>query len=224
MLSTGNDVTCIDIDSEKVSKLNNGIPTIHEDGLESALRERLEAGNLCFTLTSYQSGLVGAAAVFCAVGTPEKRDGSADMKYVYKVASDVGKIITGYTVFVNKSTVPVGTAKKVTEIIREVTDVEFDVVSNPEFMAEGRALEDVRRPSRIVIGTDSDRAHDVMEELYRPYVRGGRPIRFMNRESAELTKYGANGFLALKTSYYNELASLATRLGASRRCAPCYGR
>ncbi len=209
----GNDVTCIDVDQEKIDQLNQGIPTIHEEGLVSALHDRLEAGNLHFT-TSYAEGLAGAAAVFCAVGTPEKEDGSADMQYVYKVAEDVGRTITDYTVFVDKSTVPVGTAREVSKIIGSVTDVEYDVVSNPEFMAEGRALEDVRRPSRIVIGTDSERARDVMEELYRPYVRGGRPIRFMSQVSAELTKYGANGFLATKTSFYNELATLAGLYGA----------
>lgn len=209
----GNDVTCIDVDQDKIDQLSQGIPTIHEEGLASALRDRIEAGNLHFT-TSYKEGLTGAAAVFCAVGTPEKADGSADMQYVYKVAEDVGRTITDYTVFVDKSTVPMGTAAEVAKIIGSVTDVEFDVVSNPEFMAEGRALEDVRRPSRIVIGTDSDRARKVMEELYRPYVRGGRPIRFMSAVSAELTKYGANGFLATKTSYYNELATLASLFGA----------
>lgn len=209
----GNDVTCIDVDEHKIEQLNEGIPPIHEEGLVSALRDRLDAGNLQFT-TSYREGLTGAAAVFCAVGTPEMADGSADMKYVYQVAEDVGRTVTDYTVFIDKSTVPMGTAERVSEIIRGVTDVEVDVVSNPEFMAEGRALEDVRRPSRIVIGTDSERAREVMEELYRPYVRGGRPIRFMSAISAELTKYGANGFLATKTSYYNELATLASLYGA----------
>lgn len=209
----GNDVTCIDIDKAKVDLLNRGVPPIHEEGLETALRERLENGNLRFT-SNYEQGLEGADAVFCTVGTPEKKDGSADMKFVYKVAEDVGKAIKGYTVFINKSTVPIGTASNVAEIIREVTDVEFDVVSNPEFMAEGRALSDVRRPSRIVIGTDSERAREVMDELYRPYVRGGRPVRFMSTVSAELTKYGANGYLATKTSFYNELATLASLYGA----------
>lgn len=209
----GNEVTCIDVDQVKIDQLNQGMPPIHEDGLVVALHDRLEAGNLRFT-TDYAEGLLGASAVFCAVGTPEKEDGSADMQYVHKVAEDVGKTITDYTVFVDKSTVPIGTAKEVSRIIGEVTEVEYDVVSNPEFMAEGRALEDVRRPSRIVIGTDSERAMEVMEELYRPYVRGGRPIRFMSPVSAELTKYGANGFLATKTSYYNELATLASLYGA----------
>ncbi len=209
----GNDVTCIDSNPERIDLLQQGISPIHEGGLVEALSERIEAGNLHFTV-NLSEGLLGAAAIFCAVGTPEKEDGSADMTYVHKVAEDVGRTITDYTVFVDKSTVPMGTAQKVTEIIRSVTDTEFDVVSNPEFMAEGRALEDVRRPSRIVIGTDSQRAREVMEELYRPYVRGGRPIRFMSAISAELTKYGANGFLATKTSYYNELATLAYLYGA----------
>lgn len=209
----GNEVTCIDTNPEVISMLKDGVPPIHEEGLVSALRDRLEAGNLNFT-TSYEEGLLGAAAVFCTVGTPENADGSANMKYVYKVAEDVGRTITDYTVFVDKSTVPMGTAAEVTEIIKGATDVEFDVVSNPEFMAEGRALEDVRRPSRIIIGTDSPRAREVMEELYRPYVRGGRPIYFMSPISAELTKYGANGFLATKTSFYNELATVASLYGA----------
>lgn len=209
----GNDVTCIDINKERIELLKQGIPPIHEEGLADAMNACIEAGTLHFT-DSLTEGILGAAAVFCAVGTPEKEDGSADMQYVYKVAEDVGKALTDYTVFVDKSTVPMGTAAAVSEIIAKQTDVEFDVVSNPEFMAEGRALEDVRRPSRIVIGTSSDRARKVMEELYRPYVRNGRPIRFMSPVSAELTKYGANGFLATKTSYYNELATLAGLYGA----------
>lgn len=209
----GNDVTCIDVDEQKIEMLNNGIPPIHEEGLVGALRTRLDAGDLKFT-SDYKEGLAGAAAVFCAVGTPEKADGSANLEYVFRVAEEVGSLITDYTVFVDKSTVPMGTAAAVAKIISSVTNVEFDVVSNPEFMAEGRALADVRRPSRIVIGTDSERARGVMEELYKPYVRGGRPIRFMSAVSAELTKYGANGFLATKTSYYNELATLASLYGA----------
>lgn len=209
----GNDVTCIDVDQDKINMLNSGVSPIHEQGLTEALQERIAAGNLHFT-TDYTEGLTEAAAVFCTVGTPEKEDGSADMRYIHQVAENVGRTITDYTVFVDKSTVPIGTSRQVAEIIRRVTNVPFDVVSNPEFMAEGRALEDVRRPSRIVIGTDSERAKDVMDELYQPYVRGGRPIRFMSPESAELTKYGANGFLAVKTSYYNELATLASLVGA----------
>lgn len=209
----GNDVTCIDTNPERIEKLRQGIPPIHEEGLTDALSERLEAGNICFT-DNLREGLIGAAAVFCTVGTPEKTDGSANLEYVYKVAEDVGKLITDYTVFVNKSTVPIGTAKNVREIIAEQTDVEFDVVSNPEFMAEGRALIDVRRPSRIVIGTSSERARQVMAELYNPYVRNGRPVDYMNEQSAELTKYGSNAFLALKVSFYNELATLAQLVGA----------
>jgi len=209
----GNDVTCIDNDAKKIEMLNEGASPIHEEGLTDALREQLDSGNLHFS-SDYRESLIGSAAVFCAVGTPEREDGSANLEFVFEVAKEVGKLITDYTVFVNKSTVPMGTAKGVSDIISSVTDVDFDVVSNPEFMAEGRALSDVRRPSRIVIGTDSEPARKVMEELYRPYVRGGRPIRFMSTISAELTKYGANGFLATKTSYYNELATLASLYGA----------
>lgn len=205
----GNDVSCIDVDSEKIRMLNDGISPIHEEGLNSALQEQIETGNLQFT-SDYSEGLVGSAAVFCAVGTPEQADGSADLENVFEVARNVGKLIQEYTVFVNKSTVPMGTARRVAEVISSVTDTSFDVVSNPEFMAEGRALGDVRRPARIIVGTESERARKVMEELYRPYVRGGRPIRFMSAVSAELTKYGANGFLATKTSFYNELATLAS--------------
>jgi UDPglucose 6-dehydrogenase len=209
----GNDVTCIDVDENKIDLLSKGIPTIHEEGLAEALRYRLDAGNLKFT-SDYEEGLNGVDAVFCTVGTPEKNDGSADMSYVFGVADKVGRTISDKIVYINKSTVPVGTAKKVAEIFNSVTSFEVSIVSNPEFMAEGRALEDVRRPSRIVVGTDSMYAREVMEELYRPYVRGGRPIRFMSPASAELTKYGANGFLATKTSFYNELASLASLVGA----------
>ncbi len=209
----GNEVTCIDSNPEKIALLRQGIPPIHEEGLPEAMAECIEAGNLRFT-DDLKEGLLGAAAVFCAVGTPETADGSADMQYVYKVAEDVGKLITDYTVFVNKSTVPVGTAAAVREIMAQQTDVEFDVVSNPEFMAEGVALRDVRRPSRIVVGTSSERAREVMSELYKPYVRNGRPIFYMSEASAELTKYGANGFLATKVSFYNELATLAARVGA----------
>ncbi len=209
----GNDVTCIDVDEKKIDQLNRGIPTIHEYGLPEALRQRVEAGNLHFT-TDYREGLVGAAAVFCAVGTPETADGSPDMKYVYGVAEKVGKTVTESIVFITKSTVPVGTAREVGRITASVTDIEIPVVSNPEFMAEGSALEDVRHPSRIVIGTDSDEAREVMLELYRPYVRNGYPIRVMSPESAELTKYMSNGFLANKTSFMNEGATLARLLGA----------
>ena len=209
----GHEVVCIDTDPERIAKLQQGISPIVEKGLPEALQNTLESGDLRFT-NDLEEGIDGAQTIFCAVGTPETETGAANLEYVYKVAKDVGGLLSAYTVFVNKSTVPIGTAAAVREVIAAETDIEFDVVSNPEFMAEGSALEDVRKPDRIVIGTSSPRALEIMREVYRTYVRNGHPLMVMSEVSAELTKYGSNGALATKVSYNNELATLAQAVGA----------
>ncbi|HMZ45887.1 MAG TPA: UDP-glucose/GDP-mannose dehydrogenase family protein [Chitinophagaceae bacterium] len=210
---TGNTVTCIDIDQNKVSKLSNGEITIYEPGLEKIFLRNLKENRLKFT-TNLAEGIKDAAIVFLALPTPPGEDGSADLKYVLGVANDLGKIITDYKVIVDKSTVPVGTAAKVHAAIAANAKVEFDVVSNPEFLREGVAVDDFMKPDRVVIGTNSDRAKKVMADLYAPYVRQGNPIIFMDEKSAELTKYAANSFLATKISFMNEIAQLCEKLGA----------
>lgn len=209
----GNDVTCVDIDAKKVAMMQDGVSPIHEKGLEEIMRRNIQEGRLHFT-TDLADGILGKAAVFLALPTPEDEDGSADLQYILQAAEDIGSILKDYTVIVNKSTVPAGTAELVRERIASKAKVDFDVVSNPEFLREGQAVEDVRVPDRIVVGTSSDRARDVMSELYEPYVRNGNPIRYMSAVSAELTKYVANGFLATKLSFINEAALLADALGA----------
>ncbi len=210
---TGNKVTCIDIDQRKVDKLANGQITIYEPGLEKIFLRNLNEKRLTFT-TSLAEGVKDAAIIFLALPTPPGADGSADLKYVLGVASDLGKIMTDYKVIVDKSTVPVGTAAKVHAAIAANYTGEFDVVSNPEFLREGVAVEDFMKPDRVVIGVQSDRARQVMAELYAPYVRQGNPVIFMDEKSAELTKYAANSFLATKISFMNEIAQLCERLGA----------
>jgi UDPglucose 6-dehydrogenase len=210
---TGNTVTCIDIDINKVTKLSNGEITIYEPGLEKIFLRNLREGRLKFT-TNLEEGIKDAAIVFLALPTPPGEDGSADLKYVLGVAKDLGNILTDYKVIVDKSTVPVGTAEKVHQAISANCKVAFDVVSNPEFLREGVAVDDFMKPDRVVIGTSSDRAKKVMSDLYAPYVRQGNPIIFMDEKSAELTKYAANSFLATKISFMNEIAQLCERLGA----------
>ncbi|MBX2931809.1 MAG: UDP-glucose/GDP-mannose dehydrogenase family protein [Chitinophagaceae bacterium] len=210
---TGNTVTCIDIDQNKVTKLSNGEITIYEPGLEKLFLRNLKEERLKFT-TNLAEGVQDAAIVFLALPTPPGEDGSADLKYVLGVAKDLGKIITDYKVIVDKSTVPVGTAEKVHAAIAENAKVAFDVVSNPEFLREGVAVDDFMKPDRVVIGTSSERAKKLMGDLYAPYVRQGNPIIFMDEKSAELTKYAANSFLATKISFMNEIAQLCERLGA----------
>ncbi len=210
---TGNTVTCIDIDINKVTKLSNGEITIYEPGLEKIFLRNLREGRLKFT-TNLEEGIKDAAIVFLALPTPPGEDGSADLKYVLGVAKDLGNILTDYKVIVDKSTVPVGTAEKVHQAIAANCKVDFDVVSNPEFLREGVAVEDFMKPDRVVIGTSSERAKKVMSDLYAPYVRQGNPIVFMDEKSAELTKYAANSFLATKISFMNEIAQLCERLGA----------
>lgn len=210
---TGNTVTCIDIDKTKVDKLSNGEITIYEPGLEKIFLRNLKEGRLKFT-TNLAEGVADAKIVFLALPTPPGEDGSADLKYVLGVAKDLGNILTDYKVIVDKSTVPVGTAEKVHAAIAANAKVEFDVVSNPEFLREGVAVDDFMKPDRVVIGTSSERAKKLMGELYAPYVRQGNPVIFMDEKSAELTKYAANSFLATKISFMNEIAQLCERLGA----------
>jgi len=210
---TGNKVTCIDIDQKKVTKLSSGEITIYEPGLEKIFLRNLNEGRLKFT-TNLAEGIKDAAIIFLALPTPPGADGSADLKYVLGVASDLGKIMTDYKVIVDKSTVPVGTAEKVHAAIAANYKGEFDVVSNPEFLREGVAVDDFMKPDRVVIGTTSERAKKIMGELYAPYVRQGNPVIFMDEKSAELTKYAANSFLATKISFMNEIAQLCERLGA----------
>jgi UDPglucose 6-dehydrogenase len=210
---TGNTVTCIDIDAEKVKKLSNGKITIYEPGLELLFERNLKQERLSFT-TNLKEGIKDAKIIFLALPTPPGEDGSADLKYILGVASDLGPLLDQYTVIVDKSTVPVGTADKVRERIAAKSQVEFDVVSNPEFLREGVAVEDFMKPERVVIGTKSDKAKKIMEALYAPFVRQGNPLVFMDERSAELTKYAANSFLATKISFMNEIANLCELVGA----------
>lgn len=210
---TGNYVTCIDIDRKKVEKLSNGQITIYEPGLEKLFLRNLKEARLDFT-TDLAAGIKDAAIIFLALPTPPGEDGSADLKYVLGVARDLGKILTDYVVVVDKSTVPVGTAEKVHAAISENYNGPFDVVSNPEFLREGVAVDDFMKPDRVVVGTRSERARKSMTELYAPFVRSGNPVIFMDERSAELTKYAANSFLATKISFMNEVAQLCERLGA----------
>ncbi|WP_338874694.1 UDP-glucose/GDP-mannose dehydrogenase family protein [Spirosoma sp. SC4-14] len=211
---TGNEVTCVDIDIRKVEKLNNGIIPIYEPGLDVLFHRNVEQGRLSFT-TNLEEGIKGAEVIFLALPTPPGEDGSADLKYILKVASDLGPILSQYAVIVDKSTVPVGTAEKVHAHIADNAKVDFDVVSNPEFLREGVAVEDFMKPDRVVIGTKSERAKGVMNRLYAPLVRQGNPIIFMDERSAEMTKYAANAFLATKITFMNEIANLCEQAGAN---------
>ena len=210
---TGNDVCCVDIDTKKVDKLTNGQITIYEPGLEKLFLRNLKEERLKFT-TNLEEGIKDAEIIFLALPTPPGEDGSADLKYILGVSDHLGKILKDYKVIVDKSTVPVGTAEKVHAAIKKNYTGEFDVVSNPEFLREGVAVEDFMKPDRVVIGTSSDRARKVMNDLYLPFVRQGNPIIFMDERSAELTKYAANSFLATKITFMNEVALLCERLGA----------
>ena len=211
---TGNNVICIDIDENKVNKLKQGKTPIYEPGLEVLLERNIKEKRLHFT-TNLSEGIAGARAIFLALPTPPGKDGSADLQYVLDVAASLSKLITTYTVIVNKSTVPVGTAEKVHAVLAQHLDPSlFDVVSNPEFLREGVAVEDFLKPDRIVIGTDSPKATKVMDELYQPYLRQGNPIYFMDPRSSEMTKYAANSYLAMRISFMNEMANLCERTGA----------
>ena len=210
---TGNTVTCVDIDAEKVKKLSSGQITIYEPGLELLFERNVKQNRLFFT-TNLAEGIKDAKIIFLALPTPPGEDGSADLKYILGVAKDLGPLLEQYTVVVDKSTVPVGTADKVKDRIAAGAKVEFDVVSNPEFLREGVAVEDFMKPDRVVIGTKSEKAKKIMETLYAPFVRQGNPLVFMDERSAELTKYAANSFLATKISFMNEIANLCELLNA----------
>ncbi len=210
---TGNQVTCVDIDVRKVEKLNNGIIPIFEPGLDVLFYRNVEEGRLKFT-TNLAEGIKGADVIFLALPTPPGEDGSADLKYILKVADDLGPILDHYTVIIDKSTVPVGTAEKVHAGIAKNAKVDFDVVSNPEFLREGVAVEDFMKPDRVVIGTKSEKAKSLMNKLYAPLVRQGNPIIYMDERSAEMTKYAANAFLATKITFMNEIANLCELAGA----------
>ena len=211
---TGNHVTCIDINEEKVKQMQAGIIPIYEPGLEDLFKRNTEEGRLDFT-TSLQEGIAGAKVIFLALPTPPGADGSADLKYILQVADDLGPLLSEYAVIIDKSTVPVGTSEKVHSAIAKNAKVDFDVVSNPEFLREGVAVEDFMKPDRVVIGTQSERAKDLMSRLYAPLVRQGNPIIFMDERSAELTKYAANAFLATKITFMNEIANLCELVGAN---------
>jgi UDPglucose 6-dehydrogenase len=213
LAETGNSVTCVDIDEKKVNRLKDGKVPIYEPGLEKLFERNLKEERIFFT-TNLAEGIKEAQIVFLALPTPPGEDGSADLRYVLGVAEDIGKLLTDYKIIINKSTVPVGTAEKVHEAIALNYQGEYDVVSNPEFLREGVAVEDFMKPDRIVIGTKSERAKKLLEQLYGPYVRQGNPIIFMDERSSELTKYAANSFLATKISFMNEVAQLCERLGA----------
>ena len=214
----GNFVICVDNDEEKLKKLKNGIVPIYEPGLEDLIKFNVGEKRLSFS-SDLEMAVKNSLVCFIAVGTPQGEDGSADMKYVYTVAEQIGKALNGYKVIVDKSTVPVGTAEKVEEIIKnnakEEFKNEFDVVSNPEFLKQGAAVDDSLKPDRIVIGSNSERATKIMYELYSPYLRTGNPVITMDVKSAEMTKYAANSFLAVKISYINEIANICEKVGAN---------
>ena len=210
---TGNKVTCVDIDETKINKLNSGKLTIYEPGLEKLFLRNQKEGRLHFT-TSLKEGIADAQIIFLALPTPPGEDGSADLKYILGVADELGKIISDYVIIIDKSTVPVGTADKVHANIAKNATVDFDVVSNPEFLREGVAVDDFMKPDRVVIGTTSERAIKTLNDLYLPFVRQGNPIIYMDEKSAELTKYAANAFLATKITFMNEISNLCELLGA----------
>ena len=212
---TGNNVLCIDINEEKIKQLKAGKSPIYEPGLDILLERNIKEKRLHFT-TNLEEGIKDAQIIFLALPTPPGKDGSADLQYVLDVANQLSKIITSYKVIVNKSTVPVGTAEKVSMVLEQNLDHQyFDVVSNPEFLREGVAVEDFLKPDRVVIGTSSERAKKLMDELYQPFLRQGNPIYFMDERSAEMTKYAANAYLAMRISFMNEMANLCEKAGAN---------
>ncbi len=210
---SGNHVICMDKDEEKIRKLNEGIIPIYEPGLDLLVQRNQSNGRLQFT-TDMAEAVQKSDVIFIAVGTPPDEDGSADLTHVLAVAEAIGKHMPSYRIVVNKSTVPVGTADKVREVISRQTEIPFDVVSNPEFLKEGAAVDDFMYPDRVVIGTGNPRVGEVMKELYSPFVRTGNPVIIMDERSAEITKYAANAILATKISFMNEIANLCDRIGA----------
>lgn len=223
LAESGANVVCVDIDKEKVEKMKNGEVPIYEPHLDVLFERNIKQGRLRFT-TNLEESIQDASLIFLALPTPPGEDGSADLSYVLGVAADLGRMITDYKVVIDKSTVPVGTSEKVAEALNAELDKrfdkndpkrpQFDVVSNPEFLREGFAVDDFMKPDRVVVGTSSERAKNLMEKLYKPFVRQGNPIIFMDERSAELTKYAANSFLATKISFMNEIANLCEKLGA----------
>ncbi|TDE08399.1 UDP-glucose dehydrogenase family protein [Dyadobacter psychrotolerans] len=211
---TGNQVTCVDIDTNKVARLQKGEIPIYEPGLDVLFDRNIAEDRLKFT-TDLVEGIKDAEVIFLALPTPPGEDGSADLKYILGVANDLGPILKNYAVIIDKSTVPVGTAEKVRAAIAANATIDFDVVSNPEFLREGVAVEDFMKPDRVVVGTTSEKAKKVMEKLYAPLVRQGNPVIFMDERSAEMTKYAANSFLALKITFMNEIANLCEKVGAN---------
>jgi UDPglucose 6-dehydrogenase len=212
---TGNNVVCIDIDERKIEKLKQGKSPIYEPGLDTLLERNIKEKRLHFT-TQLADGIKDARVIFLALPTPPGKDGSADLQYVLDVAESLSKIITKYTVIVNKSTVPVGTAEKVSQVLSQRLDRSlYDVVSNPEFLREGVAVDDFLKPDRVVIGTSSEKARKAMDELYQPFLRQGNPIHFMDERSSEMTKYAANSYLAMRISFMNEMANLCEKAGAN---------
>jgi UDPglucose 6-dehydrogenase len=210
---SGNDVICVDIDTDKITRLQQGIVPIYEPGLEELIKRNIAEGRLSFT-TDLAVAVRRALICFIAVGTPPGEDGSADLAAVVRVATEIAGAMDGYRVIVNKSTVPVGTAERVRQVVASRTDQPFDVVSNPEFLKEGAAVDDFMKPDRVVIGSDSERAVALMKELYSPFVRTEQPIVVMSAASAEMTKYVANAMLAARISLMNEFANLCERVGA----------
>lgn len=209
----GNDVICVDNDLEKLTKLNDGIVPIYEPGLEELIKANVTEGRLKFS-SDLDNAVKQSLVCFIAVGTPQGQDGAANMQYVMDVAEGIGKSIDGYKVIVDKSTVPVGTADKVTEVIKKYYDGEFDVVSNPEFLKQGAAVDDFLKPDRVVIGSNSPKATAIMQEVYAPFFRTASRFVIMDVKSAEMTKYAANSFLAIKISYANEIANICEAVGA----------
>lgn len=210
---TGNEVICVDIDEAKVKNMKDGKIPIYEPGLEVIFSRNIKENRLSFT-TDLKNAVKNSDVIFLALPTPPGEDGSADLSYILSVADQLGPLLDSYTVIVDKSTVPVGTAKKVSERIAKNCKVDFDVVSNPEFLREGFAVADFMKPDRIVIGTKSEKARTMMSQLYKPYTRQGNPIYFMDEASAEMTKYAANSYLATKISFMNEIANLCELIGA----------
>jgi len=213
LAETGNEVICVDIDADKVEKMRNGVVPIYEPHLDLLFERNIKAKRLQFT-TSLDEGLDHGEIIFLALPTPEDEDGSADLSYVLSVSEEIGKKIKEYKVIVDKSTVPVGTADRVREVIAQNAGCEFDVVSNPEFLREGFAVDDFLKPERIVVGSSSERATALMRKLYSPFVRSGNPVIIMDERSAELTKYAANSFLATKITFMNEIANYCEKVGA----------
>ncbi len=209
----GNTVYCVDIDAAKVERMKQGIVPIYEPGLEEIFTRNIQAQRLFFT-TDLAEALEQSEVIYLALPTPPGEDGSADLSYVLSVAEKIGELLTDYKVIVNKSTVPVGTADKVRETIAAKTSVEFDVVSNPEFLREGFAVEDSMNPARVIVGTESERAQELMSKIYQPFTNTGTPILFMDERSSELTKYASNSFLAVKITFMNEIANYCEKVGA----------